>query len=296
MSMQNDDTFKQTAQYQIYYFPTCRFASCFASTTPPHISTINGHGIAGESSGHRGRGHLSGQSYTWPTMRPRDPHECDLSSDDEGELEAPGAPPRPYYVISQPSTSHSSPSSSDSDDMPPDINRARPVRSPNQDDILAQFDFDEVLRRGAVASADRRARAVAAPQPTLPDSDFPTLTPDFGTAPSHIPYAAASPHPTPTTANNSSSSNININININITTDNGGRRPSIDLLTPKAGFSMRKDGKTPSKTTIPFSPPVSGKFILLKMWNARHGGNIDLQSIVAYGYAGPRLFPSVEPR
>jgi len=290
VSMHNDDAFKQTAQYQIYYFPTCRFASCFTSTTAPHISTINGHGIGGGSGGHRGRGHWSGQSYAWPTMRPRDPHECDLSSDDEGELEAPGASPRPYYVISQPSTSHSSPSPSDSDDMPPDISRTRPVRSPNQDDILAEFDFDELLRQDAVASADRRARAAAAPQPILRDSDFLSLEPDFGTETSQIPHASASAHPTTANANNSLSSNINT------TSDNGGSRPNIDLLTPQAGFSMQKDGKTPSKTTITFSPPVSGKFILLKMWNARHGGNIDLQSIVAHGYAGPRFFPSIEPR
>ena len=36
----------------------------------------------------------------------------------------------------------------------------------------------------------------------------------------------------------------------------------------------------------------SGRFILIKLWNSPSDGNIDIQSIIAHGYAGPRFFPS----
>ena len=67
------------------------------------------------------------------------------------------------------------------------------------------------------------------------------------------------------------------------------------LLVPHAKFFIEK-GK--SKCTIRFDPPVSGRFMLLKMWSSRHdlSSNIDIQSVIARGYAGPRYFPSVELR
>jgi hypothetical protein len=70
----------------------------------------------------------------------------------------------------------------------------------------------------------------------------------------------------------------------------GGR-----LLVPHARFFIEK---RKSKCTIRFDPPVSGRFILLKMWSSHHeqGGNIDIQSVIARGFAGPRYFPSVELR
>ncbi|KHO00762.1 uncharacterized protein MAM_01540 [Metarhizium album ARSEF 1941] len=66
-----------------------------------------------------------------------------------------------------------------------------------------------------------------------------------------------------------------------------------ELLVPHAKFFIEKKK---SKCTIRFDPPVSGRFILLKMWSSHHdvAGNIDIQSVMAKGYAGPRYFPSVE--
>jgi hypothetical protein len=66
-----------------------------------------------------------------------------------------------------------------------------------------------------------------------------------------------------------------------------------ELLVPHAKFFIEKKK---SKCTIRFDPPVSGRFILLKMWSSRHdvSSNIDIQSVMARGYAGPRYFPSVE--
>ncbi|KAI1350479.1 hypothetical protein F5Y01DRAFT_285921 [Xylaria sp. FL0043] len=69
-----------------------------------------------------------------------------------------------------------------------------------------------------------------------------------------------------------------------------------ELMAPIARFYIEPHK---SKCTIRFDPPISGRFILLKMWNPRRGGphpNIDIQAIVAKGFAGPRFFPSVELR
>ncbi|KAJ9663916.1 hypothetical protein H2201_005398 [Coniosporium apollinis] len=58
-----------------------------------------------------------------------------------------------------------------------------------------------------------------------------------------------------------------------------------EVPAPHARFFIEK-GK--SRITVRFDPPVSGKFILLKLWSPlAHGGNIDIQSVTAYGFAGP---------
>lgn len=67
------------------------------------------------------------------------------------------------------------------------------------------------------------------------------------------------------------------------------------LLSPHARFFIEKKK---SKCTIRFEPPVSGRFILLKIWSSHHdpASNIDIQSVIARGFAGPRYFPSLELR
>ncbi|KAI6778830.1 regulator of chromosome condensation (RCC1) [Emericellopsis cladophorae] len=71
--------------------------------------------------------------------------------------------------------------------------------------------------------------------------------------------------------------------------------PAGELLVPHARFLM--DGRK-STCTIRFDPPVSGRFILLKLWNSHTepSCNIDIQSITAKGFAGPRFFPSIQLR
>jgi hypothetical protein len=68
-----------------------------------------------------------------------------------------------------------------------------------------------------------------------------------------------------------------------------------ELMAPHARFYIER-GK--NKCTISFDPPVSGRFILLKMWNPHQdqSQNIDIQGVVAKGFAGPRYFPAVELR
>ncbi|KAF7901659.1 uncharacterized protein EAF01_006958 [Botrytis porri] len=66
-----------------------------------------------------------------------------------------------------------------------------------------------------------------------------------------------------------------------------------ELMVPHAKFFIERDK---SKCTIKFSTPISGKYILLKLWSpdGRSDGNIDIQSVVVKGFAGPRIFPKVD--
>ncbi|KAJ5570674.1 hypothetical protein N7535_004334 [Penicillium sp. DV-2018c] len=66
-----------------------------------------------------------------------------------------------------------------------------------------------------------------------------------------------------------------------------------EVLKPHARFFIEREK---SMVTIKFDPPPSGRFILLKLWSPRPDGNIDIESIIAHGYAGPRFFPSIAIR
>lgn len=85
-----------------------------------------------------------------------------------------------------------------------------------------------------------------------------------------------------------------------MTTSNG------EVLKPHARFYIEREK---SVVSIKFDPPPyvlvslcppcsgtnltsSGRFILIKLWSPRSDGNIDIQSIIAHGYAGPRFFPA----
>ncbi|KAI1431947.1 hypothetical protein GGR50DRAFT_677114 [Xylaria sp. CBS 124048] len=77
-----------------------------------------------------------------------------------------------------------------------------------------------------------------------------------------------------------------------IATQEAVRAVGGELLTPHARFFIKRDK---SRCTIHFDPPISGRFILLKMWNPRNThDNIDIQAVIAKGYAGPRFFPSIQ--
>ncbi|OOQ87643.1 hypothetical protein PEBR_15942 [Penicillium brasilianum] len=68
-----------------------------------------------------------------------------------------------------------------------------------------------------------------------------------------------------------------------------GTSPPFEVLKPHARFFIEREK---SMVSIKFDPPPSGRFILIKLWSPRSDGNIDIQSIIAHGYAGPRFFPS----
>ncbi|KAK0711473.1 hypothetical protein B0H67DRAFT_646841 [Lasiosphaeris hirsuta] len=78
-----------------------------------------------------------------------------------------------------------------------------------------------------------------------------------------------------------------------IATQEAVRAVGGELMAPLARFHIEKDK---NKCTISFDPPVSGRFILLKMWSPHHdpSKNIDIQAVIAKGFAGPRYFPSVD--
>jgi len=59
---------------------------------------------------------------------------------------------------------------------------------------------------------------------------------------------------------------------------------------PNADFYL-KTGK--NTAAIHFRPPLSGRFLLLKLFATNEGGNIDVQYIGARGYSGKRFFPSI---
>ena len=80
-----------------------------------------------------------------------------------------------------------------------------------------------------------------------------------------------------------------------IATQEAVRAVGGELLAPDARFYIERD-KSNCKMT--FDPPVSGRFILLKMWSPHRDpvANIDIQAVTATGFAGPRFFPSIELR
>ncbi|KAJ5584028.1 uncharacterized protein N7459_003828 [Penicillium hispanicum] len=85
--------------------------------------------------------------------------------------------------------------------------------------------------------------------------------------------------------------------------------PHAEVMKPHARFFIEREK---SMVSIKFDPPPyafslpllslpyshtnpsrrSGRYILIKLWSPRSDGNIDIQSIIAHGYAGPRFFPS----
>ncbi|OJJ48827.1 hypothetical protein ASPZODRAFT_90735 [Penicilliopsis zonata CBS 506.65] len=68
---------------------------------------------------------------------------------------------------------------------------------------------------------------------------------------------------------------------------------STEVLKPHARFFIKREK---SMVSIKFDPPPSGRFILIKLWSPHSGGNIDIQSIIAHGFAGPRFFPATSVR
>lgn len=69
--------------------------------------------------------------------------------------------------------------------------------------------------------------------------------------------------------------------------------PADGLIPPHARFFIAKNK---NKITIKFTPAISGKHVLLKLWSPKHDGNIDIESVQFHGYSGPRFFPATQPR
>jgi len=55
-----------------------------------------------------------------------------------------------------------------------------------------------------------------------------------------------------------------------------------------------KKSLTFALSSIVLNEYSAGKFILIKLWAPSQNSNIDIQSLVAHGFAGPRFFPCLE--
>ncbi|KAI9374171.1 hypothetical protein BJX61DRAFT_342779 [Aspergillus egyptiacus] len=64
---------------------------------------------------------------------------------------------------------------------------------------------------------------------------------------------------------------------------------NLGLMKPLAQFFIKRPK---SSVSLKFDPPPSGRYILIKLWSPFNAGNIDIQSVVAHGFAGPRFFPA----
>ena len=67
-------------------------------------------------------------------------------------------------------------------------------------------------------------------------------------------------------------------------------QPAVDDPNVQAARFHIKRGK--SKVTVKFDPPVSARYILLKLWAGK--SNVDVQSVIVKGFAGPRFFPAMQ--
>ena len=67
-------------------------------------------------------------------------------------------------------------------------------------------------------------------------------------------------------------------------------QPAVDDPNVQAARFHIKRGK--SRVTVKFDPPVSARYVLLKMWAGK--SNVDVQSVFVKGYAGPRFFPAMQ--
>ncbi|KAL4912516.1 hypothetical protein BDW62DRAFT_194405 [Aspergillus aurantiobrunneus] len=71
------------------------------------------------------------------------------------------------------------------------------------------------------------------------------------------------------------------------------RPAGVGLMKPLAQFFIKRPK---SSVSLKFDPPPSGRYILIKLWSPYNAGNIDIQSVVAHGFAGPRFFPAAGVR
>jgi len=70
------------------------------------------------------------------------------------------------------------------------------------------------------------------------------------------------------------------------------RAPQLALNDPNVQAARFVIKRNKSRVTVKFDPPISGRYILLKLYAGK--GNVDVQSVVAKGYAGPRFFPAMQ--
>lgn len=122
------------------------------------------------------------------------------------------------------------------------------------------------------------------PEPTTNTAPFPNRywEDTFGNAPASR-AANVGLHPfVPTTGRNKKPTSLS-------TAGYGGRENIGDDKVTCARFSIEK-GK--HRVAIRFEPALSARFVMLKLWAGSGRGNVDVQSVVAMGFGGGRIFVS----
>lgn len=270
IAMNQDNVLSRTAQYQIQYVPTTRNRS--------------GHGDGGDGDRHSSE---------------RDSrHIISIRHHDDGTTSTRAR--RSYVVRGDDDLEHRTPQ------MPPEFAHSLPdlrVTTECSDDEDDDYDVSQVFRR-----APNRIGSLPFENP---DSDSDDVNP-FGSddfldgslrRPRHPQHQHQHqhqhhhhPHPHPHRTDLADRPSLSLAEAWDAhahATQEAVRAVGGKLLAPHARFFIENKK---SKCTIRFDPPVSGRFILLKMWSSQHDhtSNIDIQSVIARGFAGPRYFPSVE--
>lgn len=376
VSMSKDEIFDRTKDYHIFHFPSSRFGHYFTSTRR------NGQSPSQEPSSFSSLPPLRSltREDIWPPLARTFDADADAESTDSPDESTDDDESVDLTVARRADTADSilydrwAYLNSSTHDLLSTI-RGDDAGRDEYGDMLAQQDFDEILRRGAFTSEDRRRRRIDAPLRDIERIE--RLERRFG-----VRYAPPAPTDVPQHPTESSSREPRMTAGNSSSDEEPLENPSaldVPLLEPNARFKMlspaelRRKGRrrlsrhlkrieariesthphpdenihftiagtsdklglpssnvgdvfhdtiddnpvtfrhvrttstsqSDSKITIRFDPPISARFVLLKLWNPkastsertdRRTGNIDIESVQAFGWAGPRLFPSVEMR
>jgi hypothetical protein len=288
VSMENDELLIRTAQYQIQYAaPRHRIRLSSRDPNNSHIISIR-HNLDGTTTGHENRSPLASGLEVGS-----DEWECRLAQL-PADFTHQNAPP--FHV-----TTECDDSDSDSN-HPPRRRRAADRLSGRLSGMLSGH-YDPASDSDASSDRDHRwaeeeyLLGVARLRPSAPAQP---------PAPAPAPQARLirrSPRQPPTVSDDLAEAVLAaqeatqeaVKAVGGVPPTAGTAGPSAGLMAPLAWFFIEREK---SKCIIRFDPPVSGRFILLKMWSPHfsEAANIDIQSVVAKGFAGPRFFPARQLR
>lgn len=288
MAMESDDLLTRTAQYQIQYLP---------SRSHRRGTVIFRH-------------EEDGTGVTRIQSRPLRAYSYgadDYDDDDDEDEDSRTAQIPPEFTASPPPFNVTTECSEDDDSDEDHTAHPRPPprRTPNrigslpfesdsddEDDnqlFVAQYRHwpteEELMRdAGTISAARRRFRTTTSTSNPLSR----TIT---ATSLNAIPGGSASA--TTRISNDNGMTLEEAQEASQIATQEAVRAVGGELMAPLARFFIERDK---NKCTVRFDPPVSGRFLLLKMWSPHQDPqkNIDIQAVVVKGFAGPRYCPAVE--
>lgn len=285
MAMDGNDLFNRTAQYQIQYL-TARDIDRLAAQRENRAAEPPAPAVYSIRHGEDGARvtrlpPVWAQSYD-STRRSQLDFDGDVDGDDDMDSSRIAQLPREFTLAPPPFNITSECSSDDADpDAGPGLRRSRSyarLQVPNRIGALP-FESDDSSDGGG---AD--AWVPSNPTTTGGWATFDEVT--RGSYDRRRPAAGAPPQED----SGVSRSLAEAREASQIATQEAVRAVGGELMTPLVHFHIERH----NTCTIKFDPPVSGRFILLKMWSSQEGANIDIQGVTARGFAGPRYVPAVE--